>query len=286
MVRKRSLALFASLLVYVAVIAVPARADAQVSPTACGPNIAKSTGGYWTCTFADDFNGSTLDRTNWSVLTTETSGFSHAFECYIDDPSTVSVATGSLRLTARRVAVPQWCGSRFVTHYQSGMVHTMDTFAQAYGRFEARIRFPRGRGFHSAWWMWPRDMAYGTRSGEIDVAEHFGAYPSVVSPYVHIKDGGTERGKGAYCTVWGNESGFHKYAVEWTPLGFKVLYDGRTCMTFASWDPGESLTYPQPFDQPFFLMLTLALQGYGPNAVTSGTPFPATMYVDYVRGWS
>src|SRR5688572_3126461 len=97
--------LLAALACAVASIAVigPASADAAAQ---CGSRIAKSSGGYWACTFADDFGRSTLDRSKWAVMKTAESGFSHAFECYVDDPSTVSVANGSLRLTARRLPSP------------------------------------------------------------------------------------------------------------------------------------------------------------------------------------
>jgi beta-glucanase (GH16 family) len=226
-----------------------------------------------------------LDRSKWSVMTTATTGFSHAWECYVDDPSTVSVSGGALQLTARKLAEPVACGTLFQTQYLSGMVHTKSSFAQTYGRFEARIKFPAGSGITSSWWMWPRDMAYGKQSGEIDIAEHFGSHSDYVSPNVHIKDDGVERGKAAYCKVSGPQSGFHTYAVEWLPLGgFRFLYDGAVCMTFADWDPGDPLAYPQPFDKPFFLLLTTAL-GWGENSVSDATPFPATMQVDYVRAW-
>jgi beta-glucanase (GH16 family) len=253
----------------------------------CGPK-AESPGGQWKCTFADEFSGPELNRSKWSVMTTAQSGFSHASECYVDDPSTVSVARGSLRLAATQLATPAWCGSLFQTPYQSGMVHTKFSFAQTYGRFEARIRFPGGLGIHSAWWMWPRDMTYGHMSGEIDIAEHYGAFPSIVSPYVHAKDLlGGDRGQGEYCDVDDPEGKFHTYAVEWLPLGgMRFLYDGKICMAFDRWDPGIPLSYPQPFDQPFFLVLTQALMDFGTNALTPTTALPAAMYVDYVRAWS
>jgi beta-glucanase (GH16 family) len=282
---KRSIAL-ACVLAGVVAGAVPVSAGAQVSPTDCGPQIAKSSGGYWMCTFADDFNGGTLDRSNWTVMRTATSGFSHARECYVDDPSTVSVGNGLLRLTARKLATPQPCGRLFTSPYQSGMVITADSFAQAYGRFEARIKFSRGKGHHSAWWMWPETKTYGKQSGEIDIAEHYGAYPDIVSPFVHIKDLlGLEHGDGAYCRMDDPDGQYHSYAVEWLPLGQLVFsYDGVACMTFDQWNPGAPLTYPQPFDQPFFLNLTEAL-GWYPNGVSASTPFPATMSVEYVRAW-
>ncbi|HEX2129299.1 MAG TPA: glycoside hydrolase family 16 protein, partial [Solirubrobacterales bacterium] len=267
-----------------AILIASSDAEDEAADGPCGPPIARSDGQPWSCTFADEFDGDQLDRGKWSVMLTETTGFSHAGECYIDDPRTISVQDGILELSAHELEEPHMCGTRPTPHV-SGMIHTKETFAQTYGRFEARIRFPSGSGLHGAWWMWPRDQVYGEQSGEIDVAEHWGKHPDIVSPYVHIKDAaGAERGRGGYCNVTEPGDSFHTYAVEWLPSsGFVFSYDGAPCMTFSDWDPGAPLTFPQPFDQPFFLVMTLALES---GAVDENTPFPATMQVDYVRAWS
>lgn len=284
----RSIPLLATALVACAVL-LPETATAAT--TSCGPTeIKKASGGNWVCTFGDDFNGTALNRDNWNAMNTARTGFSHAGECYVDHPSTVGVANGVLTLTAIKLASPIRCGwfqnGWFETEYLSGMVFTGDKFAQTYGRFEARMKFPKGTGFISSFWMWPRDMDYGKQSGEIDIAEHFGAYPQIVSPYVHIKhpEGG-DRGRGAYCNVANPSGGFHTYTLEWLPLGgLKFSFDGVPCMIFSNWDPGAPLSYPQPFDKPFFLLLTLAF-GWNENSVTESTPFPANFVVDYVRAW-
>jgi hypothetical protein len=134
--------------------------------------------------------------------------------------------------------------------------------------------------------MWPLEHAYGSQSGEIDIVEHYGAYPTYVAPSIHLKGPvGEERGRTEYCQIDDPQGKFHTYAVEWRRLdGFTFLYDGVPCMTFRNWDPGGELTFPQPFDRPFFLQLTLAL-GYAENAVGPNTKFPGKMVVDYVRAW-
>ena len=260
-------------------------AVAFLASTAPAASAAKSPCGLTkrTCTFADNFNGDSLNRNKWQVMTTATMGLTTGGECYVDDPANIGVANGYLTLTATKSSSAQPCGW-FSTPYRSGMIFTGDRFAQTYGRFEVRARFPKGSGFASGFWLWPLQEAYGGASGEIDVAEHFGAYPDLVSPHIHILNGG-ERGDGAYCNVTDPSGRFHTYAVEWQPLGgFKFLYDGVTCMTMSSWDPGAPLSFPQPFDKPFFVLLTLAL-GYNENAVSSSSPFPAKFVIDYVRAW-
>ena len=190
-----------------------------------------------------------------------------------------------LTLTATKSAAPAPCGPEHSTPYQSGMVFTKDQFAQTYGRFEVRAKMPVGTGLHSAFWMWPRDMAYGASSGEIDIAEWYGSYPDFVSPTLHMIDSnGVDNPENTYCYVNDAEEEFHTYAVEWQPSGFTFYYDGTACMTVSSWEPGAELVAPQPFDKPFFMILQLAL-GHFENAFTDETPFPAKFVIDYVRAW-
>jgi beta-glucanase (GH16 family) len=165
------------------------------------------------------------------------------------------------------------------------MVTTKNLFAQTYGRFEVRARFPQTPGLQSALWLYSQELAYGNRSGEIDIAEFYGNTPDVVSPHVHLLDGtGADQGQGAYCRVGGADTGFHDYAVEWLPTEISFTYDGVPCMTFANWTPGAPLVAPQPFDRPFFLLLQLAV-GSGDNSPSSATTLPASLEIDWVRVW-
>jgi hypothetical protein len=81
-----------------------------------------------------------------------------------------------------------------------------------------------------------------------------------------------------------NVGEFHRYVAEWTHSSIKIIYDGRTCLEDA-WNPASPLERPQPFDQPFSIVLTQAL-GVGSNAFNAAsTPLPARLEVDYVRVW-
>jgi beta-glucanase (GH16 family) len=272
------------LLAGIAALVFAPAASAQDEPCG-GTQILKGDGSDWTCTFSDDFGGTSLDRSKWQVMDTPTMWFTQTGECYVDDPEHVSVGNGDLTLTATKSATPQPCGW-FSSSYLTGMVLTKDLFAQTYGRFEVRAKFPKGPGFQSAYWMWPQDAAYGVSSGEIDVAENYGNVANWVFPHIHIKDAQhRDYGKGASCRVTDPSGTFHTYAVEWTFGSFKFIYDGKTCATISNWDPPDPLVYPQPFDQPFFMILQLAT-GYGANAPSATSQFPARFVVDYVRAWS
>jgi beta-glucanase (GH16 family) len=271
----------------------PADSSPPPPPDACGERIPRGRAGHWECTLSEDFGGTGLDPDRWVPQRTDTSGYQNGpTACFVDDPDNVSVSDGTLKLTARREAEPFTCHSPlgdFDTEYTSGMVSTWDRFSQAFGRFEirARISDAQVKGLQSALWLWPADAdRYGSwpASGEIDIAEMFSQYPDRAIPYIHYEqaEGGGDV-TNTNCFIADLEE-FHTYAVEWTAGGIRVLYDGETCLVHL-WDPESPLVSPQPFDQPFLVVLTQAL-GIGTNEFDPDTtPLPATTEVDYVRVW-
>src|SRR5690349_17340297 len=80
----------------------PGTAQAADPGPDCGAKIAKGFLRYWKCTFADDFNGTTLDPSKWVAQTTAASAFTSGKDCFVDSPNNVSVSGGSLNLTVRR----------------------------------------------------------------------------------------------------------------------------------------------------------------------------------------
>jgi beta-glucanase (GH16 family) len=263
----------------------------------CGPPLAKSTGGYWRCSFHDNFSGNSLDRSKWLPQLTDSSGFSNSMTaCFVDDPDNISVSSGSLKLIARKEASSFTCkdpaaflGS-FQTQYTSGMVSTWGRFSQAYGRFEIRARVPSTpiKGLQSALWLWPAGNGiYGSwpASGEIDIAEMYSSFPDRAIPYIHYNAAGHDPNVTNTNCLIPNLGEFHTYAAEWTPSSITITYDGVTCLV-DHWNPAAPLVAPQPFDQPFIVALTQEL-GIGGNAFNpQTTPLPATTEVDYVRVWS
>lgn len=272
--------------------AVPlSAAGPKPGPGCGGERPPKPTGGKYACSFDDDFAGSTLDTSKWMVQETSWSGF-HAGTsgCYVNDPDNISVGGGLLNLTSRVEDEAFVCKSPtgdYTTDRTAATVGTAWTFAQTYGRFEFRAKFPdaAAQGVHSALWLYPRDNTYGRwpSSGEIDVAEWFSGKPTHVYPSVHYAGEVFGESTGFDCPVPGASTGYHRYAVEWTPTVMRFLYDGNLCFQH-SWTPSAPLVAPQPFDQPFYLVLTQVFGG-GWNAITADTPTSATLQVDWVRVW-
>jgi beta-glucanase (GH16 family) len=262
------------------------------APACGGTALAKSSGGYWQCTFDDEFSSSSLDTSKWVVQQTSNSSFHSGPECFVNSPNNVSVADGMLSLTARKEAAPFVCvdpSGDYMTQYTSGMVSTYGKFSQTYGRFEVRAKLPAATvaGLQESFWLWPVSPArYGAwpASGEIDFAEIYSRYSDRAIPYVHYNAASYDANvTNSYCMI-NDIAQFHTYAVEWTTSTITITYDGTTCLV-DHWDPAAPLVKPQPFDQPFLLALTQAL-GIGANAFDpTTTPLPATTQIDYVRIW-
>ena len=258
----------------------------------CGAAVPKPTGGTWKCTFVDEFAGTALDTNKWVPIRTYANGYRNGPECYVNSPENISVANGALSLSVRKYPKTFYCSSpfgNFYTDWTAGYVSTWNRFAQTYGRFEIRAKFPdaKTRGIHSALWLWPKDAAkYGAypASGEIDIAEFYSHWPDRAVPYVHYVGDDLDAARTSEsCMVTAPEN-WHTYVLVWTAKTLTIQYDGKTCLV-NNWQP-TTLTKPAPFDQPFYLNLTQAL-GTGWNSFDpDNTPLPATMQVDYVRVWS
>ncbi len=267
-------------------------ASAQSVAPGCGPTISKPGGQSWVCTFSDDFTGFRLDGSKWAVIQTATSGYRSGEECMVDSPNNIRVNNGKVRLTVRKERAPFVCKSPygdFRTQYTGASIFTHSRFAQAYGRFEIRAKFPTTTvaGVHSALWLYPEVTKYGPwpASGEIDIAEFYSSYPDRVIPYVHYQqDAYDPTVTNNYCMVV-NPAAYHNYLLEWTPEKMTIKFDGVTCMEHTI-NPAAPLTAPEPFDNPFNVVLTQALGITGNAFSTASTPLPATTEVDFVRAWS
>jgi beta-glucanase (GH16 family) len=268
-----------------------AKRPAKQPGPSCGAKIYKSNGTAWRCTFADDFNNGVLDGTKWSAQQTAITGMHVGPECLVNSPNNVYVSNGRLHLTTRKEAAPFTCTSpygSYTTQYTSGGVTTTGKFAQAFGRFEFRAKFPGLKlpGVQSSLWLYPTPQKYGPwpASGEIEVAEFYSLYPDRTIPYIHYNTAlDAPPVTNWFCKL--DLSVFHTYVAQWTTTGITITNDGALCLSHA-FKPAAPLTAPAPFDQPFSVLLTQVLGG-GTNVFSPlTTPLPATTDVDWVRVWS
>jgi beta-glucanase (GH16 family) len=240
---------------------------AACSSSAAPPN--------WVLSWSDEFDGATLDTTKWTVDLGDSFGTGQ--EDYdTARPANVAVTGGNLVITAQ---AEDYAGAA----YTSGRIETSASFAQTYGRFEARIQLPTGQGVWPAFWMLGSNYAQAgwPTCGEIDIMEMRGVTPGTVLGSMH-GPGGDSYTK-AYSLDAGAsfDSAFHVFAVEWVPGELRWYVDGTLYETQSADLLPANQTWV--FDHPFFVLLDLALGGDFGGPVSASTPLPQQMLVDYVR---
>jgi beta-glucanase (GH16 family) len=255
-------------------------AGASGSAVRCGPSTTIRVGSRtWTCTFDDEFNGTALDPQRWAVQTTGASGWTTSDTCYVNSPATIAEGGGALHLVARAIPTPTSCG-RGSTHHLGGAVMSKGRFAQTYGRFEIRARFPAATlpGFWGDLWLYPERLTYGAwpDSGEIDIAEHWTGHSGYVSSSLHYR--GSSGVDSRACAV-ADMTAFHVYRLEWGPYSMSFFIDDHPCFTRTWVGTTGSLV---PFNRPFFVMLS---EGFGDFDQPTSPRLPPVgpVDVDYVR---
>lgn len=237
----------------------------------------------------DEFNGDTLDGDKWSYdIGNGKDGWGNQeLQYYRQD--NVRVNGGKLQIMARYENYDMYS-------YTSGKIHSRGKFSRAYGRFEAKIKLPKGTGIWPAFWMMPQDNVYGgwPHSGEIDIMEARGRLPNQVSGALHFNYPEIiKTGKGMLPSD-SDISDWHVYALEWTPDRIEMFVDGRSYLYAKSdsWSTVDEDGNPvagqsAPFDQPFYLILNLAVGGkFDEHRKPDPSSFGALMEVDYVRVYS
>ncbi len=235
----------------------------------------------WQLTWQDEFPGDRLDSAKWSLVTGGGGFGNHELEAYTDRPANVRVEKGMLVIQALR---EDYTGADGIARaYTSGRLTTHNKFAQAYGRFEARIKIPYGQGIWPAFWMMGEGNARWPDRGEIDIMENIGREPDTVHGTIHGPGYSGSHGIGApFSLAQGRfADDFHLYAVEWAPDAIRWFVDDHLYKTTTPADlpPGTQWVY----NHPFYILLNLAVGGDWPGNPDESTVFPQTMLVDYVR---
>jgi beta-glucanase (GH16 family) len=243
----------------------------------------------WQLTWSDEFNapsGSPPDPAKWNIVTGGQGFGNNELETYTTRPANVQQKDGNLVITAQKEDLIGPDG--VARHYTSARINTQNHFAQKYGRFEARIQLPTGKGIWPAFWLLGdnHETAPWPNCGEIDILETIGA-PDTMYSTLHGPGYSGSKGISAKSPLPTGESvhnTFHIYAVEWSPNDIKFFFDDHLIAhrTPADLPPDTTWVY----DHPFYLLLNLAVGGYWPGNPDATTTFPQQMLIDYVRVYS
>jgi beta-glucanase (GH16 family) len=177
---------------------------------------------------------------------------------------------------------PYFCWYLTACEWTSGRALTEGKLAFQYGRMEARMKMPRGLGTWPAFWMlgvnlpevgWPR-------SGEIDIIEGLGRDPLTAYTTIHGPgySAGAAHGRHAPMDA-ALADDFHTYAVIWKEDYIAWEIDGEL---FFEATPESVAPNEWVFNQPFYLIINLAMGGNFPGNVAPELN-SAELLIDYIR---
>lgn len=239
----------------------------------------------WELVWSDEFNekkGTSPDSTKWTYdIGNGWHGWGNQeLQYYTDRPENVSTdGSGNLVITAKKE-------KRNEFEYTSSRIKTLGLFEQAYGRFEARIKLPEGQGIWPAFWMLGADFPEvgWPETGEIDMMELRGQYPSVVSAALHGPGYSKDHAITKYFELPAGKfsSEFHLFAAEWYPDRIEFYVDDCLYQVVTKQDV-ETQNGEWVYDKPFFLLLNVAVGGNYVGPPSDETSFPQQMVIDYVR---
>jgi beta-glucanase (GH16 family) len=238
----------------------------------------------WKLVWSDEFDGKELDFAKWGAEENGHGGGNGELQYYVDRHENVRVENGHLVIEARK---EKFNAAGVEKDYTSGRIRTKRRASWRHGRFEIRAKLPSGRGIWPAIWMLPEKENYGgwAASGEIDIMELVGHEPAKVHGTLHHGASwpkNVHTGKPFELKQGSFADDFHTFAIEWEKGEIRWYVDGELYQTQTKWSSTGG-AFPAPFDQPFHLILNVAVGGAWPGPPDAGTVFPQRMTVDWVR---
>lgn len=237
--------------------------------------------------WSDDFDGTALNRADWNVETHAPGWVNSELQEYADSDENISVKDGKL------VIKPIKTNEGGVVSYTSGRINTQNKHNFTYGLFEVRAKVPAGQGFLPAFWMMAADEnLYGQwpRCGELDIMEIMGQQTDKLYGTLHYGNPHNES-QGTYMLTGDNfADNYHTFSCEWEPGKIRWYLDGILYHEESDWYSATvgqgTLTYPAPFDQPFYMILNLAVGGSWVGNPDASTDFSNAAYtIDYVKAY-
>lgn len=242
----------------------------------------------WQLVWSDEFEANDVDETLWTKIY-HGNPDNNELQFYTPRPENIVVSNGTLKLIARKETFTgqgPWMDEPATRYYTSGKIETQGKISFQYGKIEAKMKLPRGKGTWPAFWMlgenyfepgigWPK-------CGEIDIMEH-GQDHNYLGAAIHTEAYNHTLGTQITGTfhIDDYDTSFHVYGLIWDSNELSFNVDGYTYLKVKKEDIGDSEA-EWPFDQPFWLILNHAVGG-----AWGGTPddslYPHTVEVDWVR---
>lgn len=166
--------------------------------------------------------------------------------------------------------------------YTSTRITTKAKKEFQYGKIEIRAKLPIGKGLWPAFWMLGSniDQVNWPTCGEIDILEYVGKEPKTIFTSLHTKDSYGNTINSKKTVIDDIETGFHLYSVNWTENEIDFFVDNIKVYTFI---PKEKTEEIWPFNQPFYLIINLAIGGNFGGPEVDDSIFPQEFIIDYIK---
>lgn len=257
-------------------------------------NAPASIAGY-TLAWNDEFNkDGKPDGANWKYE----NGFIRNNELQWYESANANCKNGLLVIEGRKekiknpmynAASNDWRINRAFADYTSASIQTKGLKQWKYGRFEIRARIDTAKGAWPAIWTLGVDGNWPS-NGEIDIMEfyRFKDVPTILANVAWgtgkpaVAKWHTERIPLTHFTKKDNNWArkFHIWRMDWDKESIKLFLDDELLNTTTlsqTINPDNT----NPFLQPHFLLLNLAIGGNGGDPSTTATPIKYE--IDYVR---
>jgi len=166
--------------------------------------------------------------------------------------------------------------------YTSTRITTKAKKEFQYGKIELRAKLPIGKGLWPAFWMLGSNISEvgWPACGEIDILEYVGKEPQTIFTSLHTPDSFGETINTRKTIIENIEQGFHVYTVGWTKEKIVFYVDDQLVYTFS---PKKHSKEIWPFDQPFYIIVNLAIGGNFGGPEVDNTIFPQEFIIDYIK---
>jgi beta-glucanase (GH16 family) len=226
----------------------------------------------WQIVWQDEFNGSLSSDWSFDIGYGNWGWGNDEWQYYTEDNAIIGDSTLTIRATLEGTM-----GKRDGS-IKSAKIKTQGKFSFTYGKIEARIRLPRGKGLWPAFWMLGTNISEvgWPKCGEIDIMENVNG-ESIIHGTAHWDENNSRKSYG--CSVQNVAiDEFNVYSVIWNSNYLRWELNG---VEFCSLDiTSQDLS---AFQKDFYIILNLAVGGNWPGDPDLTTPFPADMEIDYVR---
>ena len=230
----------------------------------------------YTLIWHDEFDYEGLPNSaDWKYQTGASGWGNHELQDYVageyNGEKIAEVSNGTLKVWAKKI------------NGQVRSVRLNTRKSWTYGRIEASLKLPKGRGTWPAFWMMPANFTGWPKDGEIDIMEEVGYNPNYCSSTIHCNayNNGGSATEHAEKYIASAQTAFHTYGVEWTPDYMKFYQDGKAILNYRN--PNRGWDY-WPFSNPFYIILNLAWGGdWGGAQGIDESCLPTAMEVDWVR---